>query len=224
MRWNMCKPSAPDTSSPKRTILIWGGMKRPHPYVQPNPPCSCLATITGSTAVGHHAIQLATLSGYRVIATASAVNHPRLRELGADECFDYKQTNVVADIKAAAGEQGIFAAYDTACSNGSTDMCIGKISSCERSFESLANHISRFTDDRCHRATRRQSHGHPATSACLGESSQRCSSGIRSGVHVNGLSCEYNDHSWCLTAGTDHVSIHKYVRCLCAPAQVRERL
>jgi NADPH:quinone reductase-like Zn-dependent oxidoreductase len=76
--------------------------------------------------VGHHAIQLCTLSGYRVFATASPAQHARLKGLGAAECFDYRQKDVVAAIRKAAGEEGIWAAYDTACSNGSTDMCVGE--------------------------------------------------------------------------------------------------
>lgn len=105
MRLNLAKPSAPDTSSPKQTILIWGG----------------------STAVGHHAVQLAALSGYRVFTTASPANHARLVTLGASKCFDYKDENVVEAIKKAAGEEGIFAAFDTACEKGSTDLCVDAI-------------------------------------------------------------------------------------------------
>ncbi|WWC91531.1 uncharacterized protein L201_006477 [Kwoniella dendrophila CBS 6074] len=105
MRWKLAKPSSPDTSSPKKTILIWGG----------------------STSVGHHAVQLANLSGYRVFVTASSSNHSRLIELGASECFDYKDSDVLDKIKKAAGSQGIFAAYDTASSNGSTEICIDAI-------------------------------------------------------------------------------------------------
>ncbi|KAH8080028.1 chaperonin 10-like protein [Filobasidium floriforme] len=80
---------------------------------------------SGATAVGHHAVQLAHLSGYRVFTTASPANHQRLLELGADKCFDYRSPSVVDDIKAAAGEQGIYAAYDTPASNGSTANSIG---------------------------------------------------------------------------------------------------
>ncbi|WVF69587.1 hypothetical protein IAT40_004365 [Kwoniella sp. CBS 6097] len=105
MRCNLAKPSAPDTSSPKKAILIWGG----------------------ATAVGHHAVQLAHLSGYRVLVTASACHHARLRDLGADQCFDYKDPNVLNAIKEATGGQGVFAAYDTACINGSTEICIDAI-------------------------------------------------------------------------------------------------
>ncbi|OCF44844.1 hypothetical protein I317_01333 [Kwoniella heveanensis CBS 569] len=105
MRLKLAKPSAPDTSSPKKTVLIWGG----------------------STSVGHHAVQLANSSGYRVLATASASNRARLRELGAAECFDYKDPSVFDRIKKAAGNQGVYAAFDTACNNGSTEVCIDAI-------------------------------------------------------------------------------------------------
>ncbi|WVQ98262.1 hypothetical protein IAU59_005385 [Kwoniella sp. CBS 9459] len=105
MRLSLAKPSSPDTSSPKKIILIWGG----------------------ATAVGHHAVQLANLSGYKVFATASPANHARLRELGAAECFDYRNPDVLNAIKQAAGDQGVFAAYDTACIEGSTEICIDAI-------------------------------------------------------------------------------------------------
>lgn len=46
-----------------------------------------------------------------------------MRKLGADEVFDYKETNVVDAIRKAAGDQGVFAAYDTAGHN--VKECIG---------------------------------------------------------------------------------------------------
>jgi NADPH:quinone reductase-like Zn-dependent oxidoreductase len=78
----------------------------------------------GSTAVGHHAVQLARLSGFRVFVTASPGAHALMRELGADEVFDYRDPNVVDVIKKAAGREGVFAAYDTAGSN--LEQCIGE--------------------------------------------------------------------------------------------------
>ena len=54
----------------------------------------------GSSAVGVQAIQLAKLSGYRVIATASEKNFELLSKLGAEKCFDYKSSDVVDQIKA----------------------------------------------------------------------------------------------------------------------------
>lgn len=43
----------------------------------------------GATAVGGNAIQLARAAGYRVITTASAANHERMKLLGAEAVFDY---------------------------------------------------------------------------------------------------------------------------------------
>lgn len=76
--------------------------------------------------MGHHAVQLLSQSGYRVIAVASTARHEAILRLGAVACFDYKDGDVVDKIRRAAGDNGIRAAYDTAASNGSTDMCIGQ--------------------------------------------------------------------------------------------------
>jgi len=43
--------------------------------------------------VGGYAVQFAKLRGAYVIGTASAGNHDYLRELGADECIDYRSVN-----------------------------------------------------------------------------------------------------------------------------------
>lgn len=42
----------------------------------------------GSSSVGMYAIQLAKLSGYTVISTASPINFELLKSLGATEVFD----------------------------------------------------------------------------------------------------------------------------------------
>lgn len=44
----------------------------------------------GSTAVGQWAIQLAHISGFRVITTASPKNHQLLKEIGAEDVYDYR--------------------------------------------------------------------------------------------------------------------------------------
>ncbi|KAF9068890.1 chaperonin 10-like protein [Rhodocollybia butyracea] len=104
IRLNLPKPLCPN---PKReAILIWGG----------------------STAVGHHAVQLAALSGLRVFVTASPAAHEELKTLGAEACFDYKDTDVVQKIQAAAGEEGIIYSLDTVCEHGSTDNCVDALS------------------------------------------------------------------------------------------------
>lgn len=43
---------------------------------------------SGSTAVGHYAVQLAHLSGYKVVATASPNNHGALKSFGVDVAYD----------------------------------------------------------------------------------------------------------------------------------------
>lgn len=56
----------------------------------------------GSGGVGHVAVQLAETMGARVLATASEAFHGDLRELGAEEAFDYRRDDLV-DAVAAAG-------------------------------------------------------------------------------------------------------------------------
>lgn len=69
----------------KTPILIWGG----------------------SSAVGCAAIQLAKHMGlYPIITTASSKHHETLKSLGADACFDYRDSDVVAKIKAELKNHG----------------------------------------------------------------------------------------------------------------------
>ncbi|TFL02242.1 chaperonin 10-like protein [Pterulicium gracile] len=109
LRLNLPFPSSsptPSSSNDKaQTILIWGG----------------------STAVGHHAVQLAHLAGVRVFVTASPDTHAHLKELGADETFDYKDADVVSKIQKAAGERGVTLALDTVVEKGSTEKIIDSI-------------------------------------------------------------------------------------------------
>jgi len=58
---------------------------------------------SGSTAVGHYAVQLAHLSGYKVVATASSSNHGALKGFGADVVFDYRDPDLLAKVKAVTG-------------------------------------------------------------------------------------------------------------------------
>ncbi|TFL01474.1 chaperonin 10-like protein [Pterulicium gracile] len=86
------------------TILIWGG----------------------TTATGHHAIQLARLSGLRVIATASPQAFDEVLALGASFVFDYRDVDVVEKIREAAGdsEMGVRYVLDTISKGGATEKCI----------------------------------------------------------------------------------------------------
>ncbi|KAF8261439.1 dehydrogenase [Lactarius quietus] len=69
-------------SGPQRTILIWGG----------------------SSSVGQYAVQFAKLAGFRVITTASPKNFDLVKDLGADEVFDYRDEGVVEKIRATTGD------------------------------------------------------------------------------------------------------------------------
>ncbi|KIJ41536.1 hypothetical protein M422DRAFT_172135, partial [Sphaerobolus stellatus SS14] len=64
-----------------RDILIWGG----------------------ATATGQYAIQLAKLSGLRVISTASPKNFEFLKSLGADEVFDYSDSKTARKVSQLTG-------------------------------------------------------------------------------------------------------------------------
>ncbi|KZV77217.1 GroES-like protein [Peniophora sp. CONT] len=109
MRLPIPKPLTPEVAAFKEKgekILIWGA----------------------STAVGHHAVQLATLSGLEVFATASPAAHESVKALGASHVFDYKDPEVVSKIQAAAGEKGIIYAIDCVVEKGSAEATIDAIS------------------------------------------------------------------------------------------------
>ncbi|KAL0941961.1 zinc-binding oxidoreductase [Colletotrichum truncatum] len=72
----------------------------------------------GATSVGNYAIQLAKLSGLRVITTASPKNHEQLKSLGADVVLDYHGDWVEEAKKITEGK--LQRALDTISANGST--------------------------------------------------------------------------------------------------------
>jgi NADPH:quinone reductase-like Zn-dependent oxidoreductase len=53
----------------------------------------------GAGGVGLFAVQLAHRAGARVVTTASAANHELLRQLGADQCIDYRDSDFAAAVK-----------------------------------------------------------------------------------------------------------------------------
>ncbi|KAF9265071.1 dehydrogenase [Marasmius fiardii PR-910] len=85
-------PFEPVSEEKSFPILIWGG----------------------ATAVGQFTIQLAKLSGLRVITTASSKNQELLKQLGADAVIDYRgsDSEVTENIKAAVGNYDLFHAAD----------------------------------------------------------------------------------------------------------------
>lgn len=76
----------------------------------------------GATAVGGNAIQLARAAGYRVITTASAGNHERMLQLGAEAAFDYRDAAAVDRIIEAV--KGSVVAGILAVAVGSAEPCL----------------------------------------------------------------------------------------------------
>lgn len=61
----------------------------------------------GGGAVGGFAVQLAAAAGARVIATASADDHERVRRLGATDLLDHHTEDVPARVRALTGGRGV---------------------------------------------------------------------------------------------------------------------
>ncbi|KAH8832078.1 chaperonin 10-like protein [Flagelloscypha sp. PMI_526] len=101
-RHNIALPSSPSTNN--TPILVWGA----------------------STAVGHYAIQLASLSGYRVIATASPAAFEEVKALGASDVFDYKDPETPQKIRDAV--PNLTLALDTVAENGTTGLVAASLS------------------------------------------------------------------------------------------------
>jgi NADPH:quinone reductase-like Zn-dependent oxidoreductase len=77
----------------------------------------------GSSNVGVAAIQLAKAAGVGpILVTASPKNHS-LKELGADECFDYRDPDVVAQIKSAVTKRGKRLLHVLDAVGAATDFC-----------------------------------------------------------------------------------------------------
>lgn len=76
----------------------------------------------GATAVGGNAIQLARAAGYRVVTTASPKNHDRMRRLGADAVFDYRDRDAAVRIIEEVG--GARVAGVLAIAVGSAEPCL----------------------------------------------------------------------------------------------------
>ena len=94
-----------------------------------------------SAAVGTAAVQFAKTAGcYPILITASTKNHESLQSLGATECFDYRDPDIVQNVKAALKrytEKPLLHVLDSVVSRGSpssTELC-----------EAIADPGARFT-------------------------------------------------------------------------------
>ncbi|KAK3111338.1 hypothetical protein LTR53_013522 [Teratosphaeriaceae sp. CCFEE 6253] len=84
-----------------RTVLIWGG----------------------SSSVGSCAIQLAVASGLRVVVTASRRNFEYCKGLGAEQCFDYYDSDVEDQIVKALDSTTVVGAYHAVGADGAVQAC-----------------------------------------------------------------------------------------------------
>jgi NADPH:quinone reductase-like Zn-dependent oxidoreductase len=82
-----------------------------HPSADPRPNGETLLVWGASSSVGCNAVQLATASGYEVIATASPRNHAMVRELGAVQVLDYGNADVVDQVVAALRGRSLVGAF-----------------------------------------------------------------------------------------------------------------
>jgi NADPH2:quinone reductase len=60
----------------------------------------------GAGRVGAYVVQIAKRSGAKVIATASERNCPIVEQLGAERCFDYKDSELQSKLRDSAGKNG----------------------------------------------------------------------------------------------------------------------
>ncbi|KAL3446464.1 zinc-binding oxidoreductase [Aspergillus insuetus] len=90
----------------------------------------------GSTATGTLAIQFAKLSGYEVLTTCSPRHFDRVRELGADELFDYNEPGSASAIRAHTND-GLTLAFDAVSVESSAKYCGLALSSKGGQYSSL---------------------------------------------------------------------------------------
>lgn len=104
-------PLAVNTSS--LGLFVPDHLGLPMPSVSPSTSDQAVLVYGGSTSVGATCIQLAKAAGARVYATASKSNHEYCRALGADEVFDYRDSDWVHKAAAAMKDKAVVGAYDS---------------------------------------------------------------------------------------------------------------
>lgn len=82
----------------------------------------------GSTATGTLAIQFAKMSGLTVLTTASKHNHQLLDTLGADACFDYKDSDCAEQIRKYT-KNSLHYVFDCVSEKGSVKICADSLAS-----------------------------------------------------------------------------------------------
>jgi len=84
-----------------------------------------LLVYSAASNTGMHTIQQARLlyPAIYIIAVASSQHHPRMRDLGADACFDYHSASIERDVRALG--KSVTRAIDCHSEGSSTVLCAG---------------------------------------------------------------------------------------------------
>ena len=102
----------------------------------------------GASSVGTAAIQLARVMGLKpIFTTASPANHRELMSLGATQCFDYRDPDIVNIVRAAAEKNADPIKYvlDAVCKKGSpgtVDLCESIVTAPDVTFAGALPQIS----------------------------------------------------------------------------------
>ncbi|ETN39312.1 uncharacterized protein HMPREF1541_05535 [Cyphellophora europaea CBS 101466] len=100
----------------------------PWPEVTAPPQHGEVLIYGGSTATGALAIQFAKLSGFKVLATASPKNFERVKTLGADAVFDYRDPSVGKQIREAT-QNRLSQVFDCVSTEETAAICADAIGS-----------------------------------------------------------------------------------------------
>merc|ERR1712070_1280643 len=102
---------------------LYQSLSLPPPEAEPKLADQTILVYGGSTSTGSLAIQLAKLSGYRVITTCSARNKSWLLSLQADEAIDYTEADAVTSVRDAIGPEGLTKILDCIAKPPTTAFC-----------------------------------------------------------------------------------------------------
>ncbi|KAA1476181.1 GroES-like protein [Dentipellis sp. KUC8613] len=101
------------------------GLRRLTNYPQSAPYNRYVLVWGGSSSVGLFAIQLAHLTSFKVITTASPKNHDLVRKYGADVAIDYHAPDSIEQVIKATGKQGgVDYVFDTISEGSSVELSV----------------------------------------------------------------------------------------------------
>ncbi|GAB1523711.1 Zinc-binding oxidoreductase alcohol dehydrogenase [Rhizoctonia solani] len=103
----------------RRSIFAWD-LKSLHRLSSKN---EWILIYGGSTSLGLFSIQLAKLSGYKVVTTTSPKNFDLLKSLGADIVINYRDADIVEQIQKAT-ENSLKLAFDTVGETDTQIICV----------------------------------------------------------------------------------------------------